>query len=306
MYSLGAGPKSIFADKEGMRFGSHLFDSAKAWIKTDGSYKFKSTNGDVILDSENANGNFINIVNSALNTSSKKVLKDFTFESTDYAGALKTGNVTWNASTGLPTGGTGFLINAKGIIGVNGGTTQVSILTDGTATFGGTLMAPNGTFGTITGGIITGATLQTRATSTRVIMGNNEYIYFKDGDTTKGRISCGAFDLILQGVDDVILHAGGSARCGAHSNSFKALSSQAYDLGSDANRWNHVHAYQYHAWGKSGYNPGGEIERGFVYRINQQKSGGNVTNVQLMKRYITICGGIIVNSRQTSSWQDAE
>ena len=187
-FKVGAGSKVIFMDKEGARFGSHLFDEAKAYIKTDGSYKFKTKDGDTILDSENASGDFIQIINTALNTSSKEILTDFTFETTDYAGAFKTGNVTWNASTGLPTGGTGFIINAKGIIGVNGGSTKVAILADGTATFGGTLSAPNGTLGTITSGTITGATIQSATTGERTVQTSANGYQFYNGTNHLGQI----------------------------------------------------------------------------------------------------------------------
>jgi hypothetical protein len=305
-FKIGAGSQVIVADKEGQRFGSHLFDDAKAWIKTDGSYKFKSTDGDVILDSENASGDFINIINTALNTSSKKILTGFTFESTDYAGALKTGDVTWNASTGLPTGGTGFIINAKGIIGVNGGATTVSILNDGTATFAGTLSAPNGTLGTLTGGTLTGSTIQTRSSGTRVVITNNEYIYFKDGETNKGLIyTDGSYDMNIVGTDDVMFHAGGSARCGVFSSSMKPTSSGSYDLGTDANRWGTVHATAYYAAGDSGET----FDQGFVVRVNQSKSGGDgthLTAVEIKKRTISCIGGIVTTRGAESDWEPAE
>ena len=81
---------------------------------------------------------------------SRYVLKDFAFESDKYAGALKSGTITWSATTGLVTGGTGFVINDKGIIGALAGATTVSILNDGTASFAGTLSAASGTLGAIT------------------------------------------------------------------------------------------------------------------------------------------------------------
>lgn len=147
---VGAGSTVFYTDKEGSRWGSIVFDDANAYIKTDGSFKFKAPDGTILMNSSAVDGNFINIINTALNTSSKKILTDFTFESTDYAGAFKTGTPTWDENTGLPTGGTGFIINSAGIIGVNDGETTVAILSDGTATFAGTLSAPTGTIGAIT------------------------------------------------------------------------------------------------------------------------------------------------------------
>jgi hypothetical protein len=68
--------------------------------------------------------------------------------------AIKVGTITWNTTTGVVTGGTGFAITPNGIIGATSGTTKLAILNDGTATFAGALAATGGTFGTITGGSI--------------------------------------------------------------------------------------------------------------------------------------------------------
>jgi len=148
---VGAGSTVFYTDKEGSRWGSIKFEDANAFIKTDGSFKFKAADGSIIMDSLGDGGNFLNVINSALNTSSKKILTDFTFESTDYSGAFKAGNPTWDENTGLITGGSGVLINAAGILGANAGVATFTLdAATGNATFAGTLAAATGTIGAIT------------------------------------------------------------------------------------------------------------------------------------------------------------
>ena len=150
---IGAGSSIFFTDKEGSRWGSIRFDTAQAWIKVDGTAQFKTSDGDVLLSTSATDGNFVNVINTALNTSSKTILQDFTFQSTDYAGAFKSGNPTWDEGTGLITGGSGVLINARGILGAaNGVATFTLDATTGNATFAGTLTAASGTLGAITVG----------------------------------------------------------------------------------------------------------------------------------------------------------
>jgi hypothetical protein len=185
---VGEGSSIFFTDKEGSRWGHPTFAEAKAWIKVTGEAQFKTSNGDVLLSTSALDGNFINVINSALNTSSKTILTDFTFETTDYAGAFKAGNPTWDEVTGLITGGSGVLINARGILGANNGTATFTLdATTGNATFAGTLVAASGTLGTLTGGTITGATIQTAATGARVILSGTATSFYID-NTLKGGI----------------------------------------------------------------------------------------------------------------------
>lgn len=147
---VGTGSSVFYTDKEGSRWGHIKFDQANAWIKIDGTAQFKTSDGDILLSTNAADGNFINVINTALNTSSKTILQDFTFQDTDYAGAFKSGNPTWDENTGLITGGSGVLINARGILGANDGTATFTLdATTGNATFAGELVAASGTLGTI-------------------------------------------------------------------------------------------------------------------------------------------------------------
>lgn len=149
---VGAGSNIFYTDKEGSRWGNIVFDDAKAYIKMDGSFKFKASDGTVLIDSlGGGTGDYINIINSALDSSSRTILSDWTFESTDYAGAFKSGSITWSTTTGLVTGGTGIVINDRGIIGAASGVATFTIdATTGNATFAGTLVAASGTLGSIT------------------------------------------------------------------------------------------------------------------------------------------------------------
>lgn len=156
-------------------------------------------------------------------------------------------------------------------------------------------------------GTLTGRTIQTRASGTRVVMTNNEYIYFYNGAEVKGYIYCtAAKDLILKGVDDVVFDAGNGIRCGVHSSSFKPLAG-GYDLGEDTvnTRWDYVYGNVYSARGHGGESAAGETNYGFVSTINDEVSGGYVTNVQYKKRDITICGGIVTNVGAEGGWINA-
>lgn len=238
---IGAGSQVIVMDKEGQRFGSHLFDDAKAYIKTDGSFKFKNSAGDVLIDSNNVDGDFINIINQALDTSSQKILKDFTFEDTDYAGAFKSGDVTWNAATGLPTGGTGVLINDRGIMLVKDGTATITFDgSTGDGTFAGTLSAATGTLGTITsanitGGTITGVTVQTATTGYRVKLTSSQWLQFLYGDTEKGSIGADTGDsLIYTSLDNHIFRDYTAQLCEINGDGISVPNAAAFYITSGA------------------------------------------------------------------------
>jgi hypothetical protein len=101
-----------------------------------------ATYASIALDDE---GNLVSdVINTMLNTNAQTILGNFSFGTspTDYTGAFKTGNITWNASTGAITGGSGIVINNKGIIGATAGVQTFSIDgTTGSAVFTGTIYA---------------------------------------------------------------------------------------------------------------------------------------------------------------------
>ncbi len=135
------------------------------------------------------NGHFID---ERLDTDSKTILSDFTFGA---SGALQIGTYRSGVSGDIK-------ISPNGILGRNkDGYTTFSINgTTGDATFGGTLVAASGTFGTVTAGTlsgvgissstITGGIVQTATSGNRIVMnGLTNKIEFKNGNTLYAQMS---------------------------------------------------------------------------------------------------------------------
>ena len=141
----------------------------------------------------NAAGNLVtNLINSKLDTSSSTILSSFVFEASNYAGALKAGDITWNTS-GAITGGSGIVINAKGIIGAAAGVPTFSIdSTTGAATFGGTLSAPIGSIGGLT---IASSRLHS-GTKTSLNDTINGFYLGTDGVSLKGGTGAAALEIV--------------------------------------------------------------------------------------------------------------
>ena len=96
----------------------------------------------------NDDGDLINdIVNARINTDSQKILKDFGFGDTDYAGAVKAGSIRWYASSGDYIDGAGVVVYRNGILGADGSHVTFSINTEGNAIFRGNITALTGTIG---------------------------------------------------------------------------------------------------------------------------------------------------------------
>lgn len=188
--------------------GDVIFGSSSKYVKwdksagtislvsgtVDGTTTIDSRLASTLASAIDASGHFID---ANLNTSAKTILGGFTFSPDDYSGAFKTGDVTWNTTTGAITGGTGFVINKYGIIGASGGVAKVSILSDGNVTFAGTLSAASGTLGTITSGTIQGCEFRTAATgNARIAMGTSgslsDILYLNSSNNVISQISFGA------------------------------------------------------------------------------------------------------------------
>ncbi len=167
-------------------WGSILIAGAIAKVLNTGAATFTSISitGGVIDGTSTIGGRLASVLNtaidasghfadSAISTASGTILGNFTFNSTDFAGSLKTGDITWNAGTGAITGGSGIVVSKAGIIGASVGVVTFSI---------------NGTTGVITGnGLVVGTnvgigTAVASADMTTIVGGivTTEYIYAKD------------------------------------------------------------------------------------------------------------------------------
>lgn len=120
------------------------------------------TVGGVALSTISSNASSGKSISDALLVSGTSVLKGVLVP-TD-AGAIKTGTITWNATTGALTGGTGIAVTEWGIIGANAGTATFTLeAATGAATFKGDITG--GSNINITGqGRFGGATLEGGAT----------------------------------------------------------------------------------------------------------------------------------------------
>lgn len=181
--NIGRGAKSFKADSSGVWLGGNLFSEATFSVDMLGnvvanSILINGLGGDIIAGALDANGNFVNeIISTNLNTQSKQILGSFTFVG---SGAL---DISTDVNNGL-------WISPTGILGKKAGATTFAIENDGDATFGGTLVAASGTFGTITAGTftgvaITGATIQTATTGLRTVLDSNNVRFYSDA-TLKG------------------------------------------------------------------------------------------------------------------------
>ena len=156
--TVGSGSKRFEVNvKDGLWMGANTFAEGNFSVDFEGniiasSILIKNSSGDILINS-NAVSDYVNVINSKLNTNTQKLLKDFTFDG--YTGAFKTGTIAWNTSTGAVTSGTGGLFFSDGLVfAKNGVPTIVLDGTTGDATFSGTVAGINGTFGVITAGVI--------------------------------------------------------------------------------------------------------------------------------------------------------
>jgi hypothetical protein len=145
-----------YISTDGIYIGATGDVSKLKYTIADGSFDFVGTVSSrstlTIANAIDAGGNLVtDIINARLDSSAKKILSDFDFGTTDYAGAVKSGTVTWDTNTGAITGGSGVIVYRGGIVGVNNGTTTFSIdATTGNAMFAGTLSAVTGSLGSLT------------------------------------------------------------------------------------------------------------------------------------------------------------
>jgi hypothetical protein len=298
--TVGSGSTIFRTTKDGSWWGSATKSTAPAQINMDGSAVFTSItinglDGATIAGAINSSGNFVkDIINDRFNTSTKQILGEFTFGA---SGAIA---IATDANNGI-------WLSPTGLLGKKAGNTTFAIGIDGTATFGGTLVAAGGTLGTITSGTITGSVVQTATSGYRIKLNNSSNkLEFLNGDTVRGSIFIDSTgDINISGTDDVEFYAGGSKRCGVYSGSFKPDSDRAYDLGSDANQWDNVYADRYFAGSSGTGGLEGPVTYGFLTALRISGSAGTV-DLDGKYREITIIGGIVTAVSSESSWVDLD
>lgn len=308
--TVGAGSGRFEVNvKEGLWLGADTFDDAPASIDFDGNSLFssvtiKNDNDDILIDSNSTTKDYIQIINSSLNTNTKQILSDFTFLDTDYAGAFKTGDIAWNSS-GTITGGTGGVFNAKGLIFAKSGTPTITLngLT-GDATFAGEVSGIDGTFGTITSGTIRGCDIYSSSSSNRVALRSGNYFQVVVSGSESGRIyGDSSGDIYIQGEDDVIFRAGGSTRCQVTTASLKpthgsGTGNQVYDLGTDPSAsgygFRRIYGEVFYG-GSSG--TAGDTQSGYGFVNGIRWNGGTL---QYRFSEITVNGGIVTGFDEKS------
>ena len=115
----------------------------------DGTSTIGGRTGSALALAIDASANLVtDLINARIDSSAKTILSDFNFGAVNYAGAVKSGDIAWNTTTGAVTGGSGVVVYRGGIVGAAAGVTTFSIdATTGSATFAGTLSAPSGDIG---------------------------------------------------------------------------------------------------------------------------------------------------------------
>lgn len=186
-YTANAGDVTLYSNgtDASLHFNKAYIDTTGVIYATaavlDGTSTLGGRLGSTLASAIDSSGHFID---TNLNTSAKTILTDFTFSPSDYSGAFKTGDITWNTTTGAITGGSGGIFNKSGLIFASSGVATLTLDgTTGNATFAGTLSAASGTLGSITTGLITlDATGYIRAGMTAYNTGTGFWVGYNSTD----------------------------------------------------------------------------------------------------------------------------
>lgn len=149
--SINAG---YYIGSEGIYVGAASDASKLKYTISDGSFDLIGTISSrstvTIAAAINSSGNLVtDIINARLDSSAKNMLAGFTFGVADYSGALSSGTITWNTTTGALTGGSGVLVYRGGILGAAAGLATFTLdSATGSLTLKGAVTA---TSGSITG-----------------------------------------------------------------------------------------------------------------------------------------------------------
>jgi hypothetical protein len=145
-----------YISASGIYFGAAGDVSLLKYTIADGSFDFIGTVSSrstvTIANAINTDGDLVqDVINEKIDTSAKEILSDFNFGTDDYAGAVKSGDIAWNATTGAVESGSGVVVYRKGIVGATNGVATFTLdATTGSAVFSGTLSAASGTLGALT------------------------------------------------------------------------------------------------------------------------------------------------------------
>ena len=203
--TVGAGTECIVLNKEGAKFGGRTFSTANAYIKTDGTYKFKDGNGNVVMDNvdgvqmlKDATVTTAALANLSVDTSKlanlaveAAKLADSSVESTKIANAAVGSAAIAALAVGTAHIANGAIINAKindlDAGKINAETISADRIGADTITADklnvSTLSAISANMGTLTAGTIYGGTIATSSDSNNRIglFGTNDFACVKGG-----------------------------------------------------------------------------------------------------------------------------
>lgn len=299
MIVVGSGANRFEVNvKQGLWMGADTFDNAPASIDFEGNALFssvtiKTSEGDILIDSNSSTNDFIHVINSSLNTATDEILGNFTFGP---SGAI---TIQTDANNGL-------WISPTGILAKKAGVTTLAIESDGDVTMKGTLLA-----GSVVACDIAGVNVYSSSNSNRVAMRNGDYFQVIVGGAESGRIYGDALgDIYIQGTDDIQFRAGGASRCTITTGSLKPMADRGYDLGADGTKFNRVYS-RYFNGGASGtqgwdFSSGyakdtNQSTLGFITAIQIRRSGGDMV-IDAKYREILVDGGIVTGVCSETGW----
>lgn len=290
--TVGAGSHKFEVNvKDGLFIGGETFADAKFGVNFLGEMfasliLIKNDLGQILIDSNSSTGDYVQLINSTLNTQEKEILGEYTFEG---SGAIKIANDSNN----------GLWLSPSGILGKKAGVTTFALTNAGNLTMKGTLLAGSAVVaGDITsGGTILGCNIVSSTNTNRVEMRNGNYFRVIVGGAESGRIyGDSGGDIYIQGDDDVIFRAGGSSRCQVTTGSLKPLQgsgtgNQSYDLGTDPSAggygFRNIYGERFYG-GASG--TGGTTTSGYGFLNGIRWDGGTL---QARFSELIVAGGIV-------------
>jgi hypothetical protein len=325
---IGAGSTSFSVDKSGWWMGANRFANAPAKCDMLGNASFNSIlingrDGSVIAAAIDANGNFVNqLLSSNFNTQTTLILGEFQFSG---SGARKIATDDDN----------GVWISPTGILGKKAGATTFALDNGGNATFGGTLVAASGTFGTITAGTFTGVVVQTATSGRRMkINGSSNQLQWLNGDSVEGLIyndgsgnmlidADNAIYIVADGVGDTVNISSGADTNISSGDDINLMAQDGIllhmntDGGAGTLSIGSAGVEKAYIDASGNLVTAGDIQCGDTFKSSDGTSGGNYTSYgfitsirasggQLQAKYreITVKDGLVTNISGETGWND--